>query len=96
MATIGIMVTLPRNGSNFKFPNNKMYSYVIRLRMEEGLSNTNLPDMYLEMSILKDLNMFELKTVRNYIGKNVEVPKNSTAILCQLRDQSVERRVSWN
>lgn len=96
MATIGIMVTLPSNGSNFKFPNNKMYSYTIRIRMEEGLSNTNLPDIYLEMSILKDLNMFELKTVRNYIGKNAEVPKNGTAILCHLRDQSVERRVSWN
>ena len=52
-----------------------MYSYTIRIRMEEGLSNANLPDMYLEMSILKDLNMFELKTVRNYIGKNAEVPK---------------------
>lgn len=96
MATIGIMVTLPSNGSNFKFPNNKMYSYTIRIRMEEGLSNANLPDMYLEMSILKDLNMFELKTVRNYIGKNAEVPKNGTTILCHLRDQSVERRVSWN
>ena len=36
--------------------------------------------MYLEMSILKDMNSFELKTVRNYIGDNVEVPKNNTAI----------------
>ena len=48
---------------------------------ELGLSSITLPDTYLEMSILKDMNTFELKTVRNYIGDNVEVPKNNTAIL---------------
>ena len=45
-----------------------------------GLSSITLPDMYLEISIFKDMNSFELKTVRNYIGDNVEVPKNNTAI----------------
>ena len=48
---------------------------------ELGLSSITLPDTYLEMSILKDMNTFELKTVRNYIGINVEVPKNNTTIL---------------
>ena len=89
MATSGIVVTLPSSSSKSEFPNNKTSSYKIRLpyplelngKWEVGLSSITLPDTYLEMSILKDMNMFELKTVRNYIGDNVEVPKNNTAIL---------------
>ncbi|CAH3031729.1 unnamed protein product [Pocillopora meandrina] len=83
------MVTLPSSSSKSEFPNNKISSYKIRLpyplelngKWEVGLSSITLPDTYLEMSILKDLNTFELKTVRNYIGNNVEEPKNNTAIL---------------
>ena len=89
MATSGIVVTLPSSSSKSEFPNNKTSSYKIRLpyplelngKWEVGLSSITLPDTYLEMNILKDLNTFELKTVRNYIGDNVEVPKNNTAIL---------------
>ena len=89
MTTSGIVVTLPSSSSKSEFPNNKTSSYKIRLpyplelngKWEVGLSSITLPDTYLEMNILKDLNTFELKTVRNYIGDNVEVPKNNTVIL---------------
>ena len=89
MTTSGIVVTLPSSSSRSEFPNNKTSSYKIRLpyplelngKWEVGLSSITLPDTYLEMNILKDLNTFELKTVRNYIGDNVEVPKNNTVIL---------------
>ena len=89
MATSGIVVTLPSSSSKSEFPNNKTSSHKIRLpyplelngKWEVGLSSITLPDTYLEMNVLKDLNTFELKTVRNYIGDNVEVPKNNTAIL---------------
>ena len=89
MTTSGIVVTLPSSSSKSEFPNNKTSSCKIRLpyplelngKWEVGLSSITLPDTYLEMSILKELNTFELKTVRNYIGDSVEVPKNNTAIL---------------
>ena len=66
MATSGIMVTLSSDGSNFKFLNNKMSSYKILLpcplelngQWEVGLGDINPPDKYLEMSILKDMNIF--------------------------------------
>ena len=88
MTTSGILVTLPSSSRKSEFPNNKTSSYKIRLpyplelngKWEVGLSSITLPDTYLVMSILKDLNTFELKTVRNYIGDN----------------QTIERCVSWN
>ena len=110
MTTSGIVVTLPSSSSKSEFPNNKTSSYKIRLpyplelngKWEVGLSSITLPDTYLEMSILKDLNTFELKTVRNYIGDNVEVPKNNTAILglfsrniARIKTKEVIKRTSY-